>query len=301
MRMLALLALSCLILQPASPTHARDIYVNNLAGSDDFSGFDQTGAGKSGPVRTINRAVQIASVGDRIVIAKTAEPYREQITIGGCLKGTKKQPLVITSDGAVLDGSVVASPGAWRHLRGNVFSMRPHRLAYQQLFDEGRPLRRVRLTSTVGADLALQPLEWSLTANQILLSVEEGKLPESYNLRHAGLQTGITLYNTRNVVIEGLIIQGFQQDAINAHEMVKDCVVRNIECRANGRSGLSAGGVSRVTAIGCNFYDNGQTQVRVEGLAKLSLEACDIDKQANAPAFEQAGGELLIDGKPANN
>src|SRR5690606_25077001 len=119
----------------------------------------------------------------------------------------------------------------------------------------------------------------------------------SYELRHCGLQTGITLYNTRHVRIENLIVQGFQQDGINAHELVSHCQLVNVECRANGRSGLSVGGVSRVSVVGSHFYDNGRVQVRTEGLAHLELTGCDVAEEP-APAYSAGGRRLLVDGEP---
>lgn len=292
-----------LILMAATTAAAsgREIYVNNLAGSDEFKGQRESSARGSGPLRTINRALCLARPGDKIVVAKTPEPYREQLSIAGPrLRGNALRPLTITSDGAVLDGTVEAAVGAWRHVEGNVFAMRPRRLAYQQLFRAGKPLDRVRLVSHADAARGLEPLEWSLVGGALYFHAEQSRLPASYGLRHAGLQTGVTLYNTQSVVIEGLVIQGFQQDGVNAHELVKDCVLRNVECRANGRSGLSVGGVSRVRAQACNVYDNGRVQVRTAGLGQLDLSGCDIEKDSDAPAFDSRGGELTIDGERAN-
>ncbi|MEM6328778.1 MAG: right-handed parallel beta-helix repeat-containing protein [Planctomycetota bacterium] len=279
-----------------------DLYVDNVAGSDELNGARRSTARGAGPVRTINRALCLARPGDRIVIAKTSEPYREQLTIGGRrLRGNSLRPLTITSDGAVLDGTVRAATGAWRHLRGDVFAMRPRRLAYQQLLLDGAPLQRVGLISLDGAAAALRPREWALVGGNLLMRTDAARLPSDYDLRHAGLQTGVTLYNARDVVIEGLVIQGFQLDGVNAHGLVKNCVLRGLECRANGRSGISAGGVSRLRAAACNVYDNGAVQVRTEALARLDLDGCDVERDAGTPAWSDGSGGLRIDGEPAGD
>jgi hypothetical protein len=155
----------------------------------------------------------------------------------------------------------------------------------------------VMLASTMGIEQELRPLEWALAEGQILVRTEANRLPDSYDLRHAGLQTGITLYNTHHVRVQNFIIQGFQQDGINAHELVRDCELVNVELRANGRSGLSVGGGSRVTVRNSNSYDNGVSQVRSEGSARIAIEKSDIDKKSMMP-FDQAGGEITVDGAP---
>lgn len=293
---LAVLGAACVM--TAAPADARDIFVNNLVGSDDLAGLKPTGVDRNGPVKTINRALALAEPGDTISIAKTAEPYREAIAISGCrLRGGASRPLRLVSDGAVLDGSVAAADGAWRHVEGDVFTMRPRRLAFQQLFRDGAPLTRVRLVSR-GAASSLDPLDWALVGGALMLRTEPNRLPASYGLRHAGLQTGITLYNTRGVEIEGLVVQGFQQDGVNAHGLATDVVLRNLECRANGRAGLSIGEASRVEVTASNFYDNGRVQVRCEPLGRGELRGCDIDDEGDTPAFAGPADRLTVDGKP---
>jgi hypothetical protein len=278
---------------------ARDVYVNNVAGNNASDGGRADAEAESGPVRTLERAFQLVERGGRVLLTNTGEPYREMISLSDVnQRGYPDQPLVIVGNGAVLDGTVVAAPGAWRHENDNIFSFRPRRLAFQQLFRDGRPLRHVRATTFAGAVVALEPLDWTLLSDRLALRVEEGRLPEQYALRHAGLQTGITLYNTEYVRIEDLVIQGFQQDGINAHELARHCELVRVECRANGRSGISIGGVSRVSITDSNCYDNGRAQLRVAGLARVTASRCDFQRDnAAAPWIEIRGGSATIDGR----
>jgi hypothetical protein len=277
---------------------AIDYYVDNVIGNDLLPGTSAQPHQGDGPVATISRALQLAGRSDRIVVANTQVLYHDMIGLSGPHhSGTSERPFVIVGNGAVLDGTVVAQPGAWRHMQGNVFAIRPRRLTYQQLFLAGNPLKRQDYPALFAGTPALQPLEWALADGHLFFCVEDGRAPEFYDLRHAGLQTGITLYNTRHVRIENLVIQGFQQDGINAHELVRNCELVDVECRANGRSGLSVGGVSRVLAVRSHFYDNGRVQVRNEGLAHLALDECDVD-DTTAPAYSAQGERLLVDGQP---
>jgi hypothetical protein len=278
--------------------YTRDLYVNNVIGNDRISGLREEPSEQQGPVRSIQRALCIAQPGDHIHVAATDRPYREQISVSGpCLRGRADRPFVISGNGAVLDGTVVAEQGAWQHVAGDVFSLRPRRLTFQQLYLGATPAKRVRLVDFTDVDALLQPLQWALVSDAILFRVEKDQLPAAYNLRHAGLQTGITLYNTEHVRIENFVVQGFQQDGINAHEMVRDCVMTSVECRANGRSGISAGGISRITIQNSNLYDNGVAQLRVEGQARVTLENSDVAESPDSLRFDVEGGALTIDGK----
>lgn len=280
------------------PASGRDIYVNNVTGSDTNRGRQDDPRSSDGPVRTLDRALRLVRRGDRVIMAKTDAPYREMISVCDVeQRGYPDLPLVIQGNGATLDGTVTAAPGAWRYERGNIFSFRPRRLAYQQLFQNEQPLRRIRGTDFTELVPPLAPLQWALLSDRIAFGVEEGRLPEDYGLRHAGLQTGITLYNTEFVRIENLVIQGFQQDGINAHELVRHCELVGVECRANGRSGISVGGVSRVEIKKSNCYDNGSAQLRVEGQGRVTANGSDFDQQdTDVPWLDLRGGRATVDG-----
>jgi hypothetical protein len=297
--MIRLVGIATGLLSLVGPAIARDVFVNNVSGNDRFDGRSAVNEADSGPVRSLDRALRVVDRGGRVVLAKTGEPYREMISLSDVhQRGYPDRPLVIAGNGATLDGTVTAAQGAWRYENDHIFSFRPRRLAYQQLFRDGEPLPHVRRASFLGSRIGLRPLEWTLLADRVALRVEEGRLPEQYALRHAGLQTGITLYNTQHVRIEDLIIQGFQQDGINAHELVTECELVRVECRANGRSGISVGGTSRVKITDSSCYDNGRAQLRVEGLARVMAQQSDFGtEQADMPRIEIHGlGKAMIDG-----
>ena len=124
---------------------AKDIHVNNLAGDDAFSGrHDRNLSDRSGPVRTLARALEMASQGDRIILTNTGEPYRESITLTGTRhSGYSFRPFVIEGNGAILDGSAPVAADAWEHYEGPVYRFRPPRLRHQQMFLNDRPIARV--------------------------------------------------------------------------------------------------------------------------------------------------------------
>ncbi|MEX2559491.1 MAG: right-handed parallel beta-helix repeat-containing protein [Pirellulales bacterium] len=280
-----------------APLRAADIFVNNVGGDDLFDGSQETSAGSGGPVRTLRKALLVARSGDRIVLANSGEPYRESISLlaaNHC--GNAIDTFVIDGRGATLDGSVSVPEDAWEHFSGHVFRFRPQRSAYQQLFLNGRPALRHRVDKASGQRPDLGPLEWYLHEGHIYFRVEPGRLPGQYPLTYAGLQTGITLYHVHDVAVVDLVVQGFQLDGINAHDGVCGCYLSGITCRGNGRSGVTVAGSSRVQVQDCLLGDNGESQLRVEGLAIASLVDCELLPNT-APAFVRPSGRLFIDGR----
>ncbi len=277
---------------------ARDIYVDNVGGNDLHDGLAPTSAIRgSGPCRTIARALRVARKGDRIILTKNDEPYRESITLqGGRHSGSANLPFEILGNGAVLDGSRPVPLDAWEHYRDDVFRFQPQRMSYQLLFLDDVPA----ILKHVGEDRQLpdlQPLEWTILDNYIYFRVEEGQLPANYNLTHAGLPVGITLYEVRNVIVQDLTVQGFQLDGINAHDSVFDAQLVEIVARGNGRSGVSVGGASRVHIEACLVGNNGTAQIRTEGYSHTRIVDSNLI-EGEVPAVERDGGEVKIETTP---
>ena len=291
------LLLCCVFCYFATLAEARDIFVNNLAGEDRYNGFSATtGGDRSGPVRTIGRALQLAHRSDRIVLAKTEQPYRERIALQGVgNSGYADKPFTIQGNGAMLDGSVPVRAEAWEHVEGEVFRFRPRRLGHHQLFVDGLPLVRRR----VGADGKvpdLQPLQWCLTGTHAYFCTEKNKAPRDYEMTHSGHSVGITLYGVDHVVIFDLIVQGYQLDGINAHDRARDVSLVGVSSRGNGRSGVSVGGASQVTIQACTLHENGAAQLRTEGQSRTHVQLSTLQPDS-APPWHVAGGRLWLDGK----
>lgn len=141
-----LIVLGMLTALPAAAA-ADDILVSNTGGDDGFTGQRWTVASdRSGPVRTIARAMALADAGDRIVLAKTEQPYRETLSLMGSRHGgVAGRPLLIVGNGATLDGSAPVPPDAWNFHRERTFVFRPPLLGHQQLFLNDVPVAQVSL------------------------------------------------------------------------------------------------------------------------------------------------------------
>lgn len=284
------LSLLVVLLCLASPAAAVDRFVNNQIGHDRNDGRHPQQVGpRSGPVRTIGRALELVQKSDRIVIAETGEPYRECLSLSAANHtGSPNRPLIIEGNGATLDGSFAIPPTAWEHYRGNVFRYRPARLGHQMLFLNDLPAKR----QPAGGDpAALEELEWQAAGAYVYFRVGEGKLPENYNLRHAVHDVGITLDHVHDLVIVNLTIQGYRLDGINAFDANSDCLLGGLVCRGNGRSGIAVGGASRVTIDSSLLGNNGEAQLLTEGLSVTGLREVELLEET-APGHVQRGGKV---------
>ena len=171
---------------------------------------------RSGPCRTIAKALRLAGSGDRVVLTKTGEPYRESITLQAARhSGIVGQPFTLVGNGAVLDGSHPVPKDDWEHVAGDVFRFRPPRSSFLVLYLDGKPATR-RPEALTDAASQLEPRQWCLDNGVVHFRANQGKMPRDYEVSYTALTVGITLYEVRHVVISDLVVQGFQLDGINA-------------------------------------------------------------------------------------
>ena len=279
---------------------AKDIHVNNLDGDDSFTGRqDRNLSDQSGPVRTIARALQMASQGDRIILTKTGEPYRESISLTGSRhSGYSFRPFVIQGNGAILDGSAPVAAEAWEHYRGHVYRFRPPRLAHQQLFLDDRPVPRVAANRQSDSPPELEPLTWCLYDGHIYFAVEPEtlKLPKDYALSYAHLRTAITLFHVERVGIVDLTVQGFQLDGISAFNSAREVTLAGVTCRGNGRSGITVGGASQVVINACLAGNNGTAQLLTLPCSETGIQNTVLLSNT-APGWVDQGGRVYVDGQ----
>jgi hypothetical protein len=289
-----LLLAAALVCFAAPSLFARDIFVNNLLGDDRRGGSLPAPAGEGGgPCRSIAKALRIAQPGDRIVIAKTDQPYRESITLQGPHhSGDERFPTTIVGNGATLDGTASLAEAAWEYAGNNTFRTRPPHMSFQQLFLDDRI--SVRKQPLPGHSPSLAPREWCLAEGWIYFRVDEGKLPNAYVLSCCGEQVGITLYDVHDVIIEDLKLRGFWLDGVNCHDNVRRTDLIRLTTQENGRSGISIGGASRVRIDTCTSSANGQAQVRVEGYAIVEMIDNELDA-TSAPPLVREGGKVVVE------
>ncbi len=293
--MIRSLAIALLCLLPLSSL-ARDVFVDSRSGNDRAKGIEPQGdETMAGPVRTISKALRLASIGDRIVLAEGSGPYYETLSLSGeHLSGITNFPLIIEGSGCILEGAAPVPQDAWERIGTDLFAFQPARLGHAQLFIAGRPAVRRPATSLDFTLPELNDNEWCFAGGRINMRVEPDKIPQNYDLTYSFLPVGITLYQVHDVQIRNLTIQGFQLDGVNAHDTAREVVLRGLTCRGNGRSGISVGGASRVGIDSCLVGDNGEAQLRTEGYSITRVDETQLLGNT-APAFVRDGGRLFID------
>jgi hypothetical protein len=284
----------------ASPALAREIYVNNTAGDDRFTGRQaKDPGGQGGPVKTLARALQMANASDIIILAKTAPPYRESISlVGGRHSGVEKEPFVILGNGAILDGSKTIKPEEWENYRGAVFRLRARAMNSPMLFINDKPATRAFAAQGAKTPPELQPRQWCSVEGRIYFCVDKTKLPGDYKMSYADAPTGITMFHVKHVRIADLTVQGFQVDGISLSNSAAEVLLSNVTCRGNGRNGVAVGGASSITIRASLLGDNGQAQLLTSPYSETRLFNTPLLSNT-APGWVDQGGRVYIDGKQA--
>lgn len=290
---------------------SRDIYVDNVRGNDEFTGWEtRIGVSGTGPVKTIARALKLAQPGDCIILANNeGEPYRESVTfLGKNHSAANARFFTLDGNGATLDGSEEFDPALWKFYRDGIFRFQPRLMAYQNLFLDGKPLQRVELPKVEIPVVDLAEMQWCLHEGYLYFKPERERMPDEYALRTAGLECGITLMHVQGVEIRDLVVQGFQQDGIAAANAARHVNLKNVTLRGNARAGLSVGGASRVWLIESLVGNNLFAQILLEKYSSVHLVNTDLIANT-APAWLDRGmepgqqvstAELVIDGKPVS-
>ncbi len=293
MRLLPSISLSAVMALPCG-AGALDIFVDNVGGDDRKGGQAPDSQGEvGGPCRSIAKALRIARPGDRIVLANHGIPYRECLSIQGANhSGSASYPFQIQGNGATLDGTMSLADAQWEHYLGHIFRTRPARMSYNRLFLDEQPLVRKRPASGKPSELA--PREWALQDGWLYFHCEKDRLPQSYNLSCCLHPAGITLYDVHDVIIENLVVRGFYLDGVNAHDTTTRSDLIGLDCKDNGRSGISIGGASRVRIDTCTASGNGAAQVRIEGYSIVQMIDNKLDA-TSAPAIVREGGRIVAE------
>ncbi|MDO4584297.1 MAG: right-handed parallel beta-helix repeat-containing protein [Planctomycetia bacterium] len=294
-----ILGIVLFLLGSVSKLPARDIYVNNLQGNDSFYGITEKSINVNGPVRTIGQALKLAHAGDRIVLAKTAEPYRESVTFFGqknsCAPGN---PFRLEGNGAILDGSEPIPEEWWEPYQKGIFRFQPPWQAWQNLFWKGKPLKKgkVQRDGDAPVQIVLEPMEWTLYEGFVYFKPEPGRLPGEYQLSMAGKRHGVVLLHVRGVEIRDLIVQGYQNDGMVASNNATDVHLENVTLRGNARAGMAVGGACSIWMNRCTVGDNRYAQLLTEPFSQVTLLSTELISNT-APGWVDHGTEITPDGR----
>lgn len=275
---------------------ADDLVIDNVRGSDyqNDRGY-APGPATHGPYRTIARALAVAGPGDRIVLTKTDQPYRECVSLNGDkLSGTSTEPLILIGNGATLDGSEATNPIGWRTVpqEQGLWEYVDTPPGFGLLLSSNQTLGQWKPKSEQGNLSLIGTNTWTRQQGRFLFRPAPGKGPRDYHLQMTVQTTGITLYDIQHVQIQDLTIRGFRIDGINALDRATHIKLSNVTVIDNGRSGISVGGASHVTVDSSEVSDNGIAQLRTEGNGVLELGRVIVDP-STAPAIVDDGGRVV--------
>lgn len=99
--------------------HAKDVYIDNLVGSDAYSGLSEKVNGEDGPVRTTDKAMSLLQAGDRLHFINTGKWYHQTLSTYGHKGGLPEKPIVIDGRGVTLCGADPVSADEWKPYAGD--------------------------------------------------------------------------------------------------------------------------------------------------------------------------------------
>lgn len=278
-QLIILTVASCLSISPTA--HAATIYVNNRIGSDVFNGTqDQAINEKTGPVKTIRRALKLAGRSDVISLANTGVPYYEAISlVGSKHSGPETQPFTILGNGATLSGAMAVPETAWQQVGNDLWQLKPYRKGHFQLILDGKAVTEIkRPANETWTEVPTMPAgSWCAFKGAIYFQAERLAEPESMRFGIARHTCGITFYGVNNVVIDNLTVQHFRVDGVNANDHAKDVVLQRVVLTENGRAGLTVAGTSLVAVLDSRVERNREHSILLKEAAALVVDRTQLD------------------------
>src|SRR5438045_4142854 len=106
---------------------AADWFVDNRIGDDLYDGRLASPADvRSGPVKTIGRALEHVQAGDAVYIANHGFPYFESLQV----VGSRFTGVTIEGNGAVVSGAKIVPFEAWRYMGNDTWRFIPRRKTF---------------------------------------------------------------------------------------------------------------------------------------------------------------------------
>ena len=273
------LAVLCL---PASNAGAKLIVVDNRIGDDRNDGLG-TGSAElgSGPVRTLERGALLVGPGDILEIVNNGQPYYGSLRlIGGRCSGVPSLPVIVKGNGVTLDGSLPVAMGDWESLGNEIWRLIPKEKGFYRLVRGEDSVTETPLSATAAATIPT-PLagQWTLWQGAIYYHALPDEIPFLEPFRLATKEAGIFLYQVHHVVVQDMTVRYFRLDGVSAHDQVSDTVLRNITCEGNGRSGLFAGGCSKLVAEQCTLRNNRVTPLLIREIGTVDVQNSALDAE----------------------
>jgi len=280
---------------------AVDLYVDNRIGDDINDGRSKdTIDDRSGPVRTIGRALKYVRGGETVHIANHGVPYFESLEmVGPRFSGG----FTLEGNGAIVSGARLVPYFAWTSLGNEIWRFTPHRKAFFQLIRDDRalpeapcPIDAIRLPE-------IPPGNWCAWRGSIYYRVRPGESLTKYDrpLAYAAEEVGLTLLDVNDATIHNLELRHFRLDGVNAHDRCKNVILDTVRLIENGRAGLAVGGTSLVGLKDSIVERNRFAQVLNTEMAQTEILASQFGPSAvpvgPGGSIRIKGGHVLVDGQ----
>jgi len=268
------------VLATAGWSEARMIYVDSRVGNNAYDGTSAEPVNAwVGPVRTLERAMQLVDCGDSLVLVDNGTPYYGSLTMFGAkFSGTPDHPFYLHGGGAVVSGAKPIEPGAWVELGNNLWKITPVRKGWYQLVDNGEAVPRVEIT-VAPAELPDVPVgSWGVHKGTIYYRSKTQDTPRQHDFALAETATGLTLLGVRNVVVSDLTLRHFRVDGINAHNRCENVQFNNVSCVENGRAGIVVSGTSQIDVNNSEITRNQQHSLLITEFGQARLDGTEYDR-----------------------
>lgn len=284
-----ILILTALIALCGSTCQATVIFVNSRTGDNRLNGHSPEPLNTSqGPVRTLQRALQIAGPADTISLVNNGTPYYGCFSlVGERSSGSANTPFRIMGNGATLSGSKPILPQSWTIVGADLWRVTPLRKGHALLLLGEIPVPEVPC-SEVAAELPELPEgHWCLFQGAVYYRSPVNESPPSelpFSL--ADDEVGLTLLDVHHVEIHDLVVRHFRLDGINVHDRCHDITLSNVVCEQNGRAGLTVAGSSKATLVDVIARDNREHSLLVTELGEATVLGGEFAPAPTLPAAD---------------
>ncbi|MFH1304649.1 MAG: right-handed parallel beta-helix repeat-containing protein [Planctomycetota bacterium] len=259
------------------------IYVDNRTGNNSLNGRSpKIEGGKNGPVKTIQRALDYARQGDKIILTRNETPYYESLTLAGRrFSGIGEEKFTILGNGAIISGAIIIPMNGWRDLENGLWKVTPFRKGYFNLYLDGKSLPEYQAAEGQPVNLDEIPSgKWAVHQGAIYYRGLKNQLPPTESFALAGKSVGLSLIDVEGVSISDVTFENFRQDGINIHDRCKDVVLEKVTCTGNGRCGLSVNGTSQIEVIDSKLINNRIDDLAVTEQGLADLKNTELSKKA---------------------
>lgn len=256
-RILAILGI-CLISalgsaeEPKRQPAGRDLYVDPDKGNDSADGLLAIAKEKSGPVKTIARAIRLAQAGDTVHLAPMKTPYHES-AIFYDRSGEPGKPITLDGHGNTITGCEPLNLADWQMTSAGLYRndhlLRVDDAVLMRWFFrfDGKMNHMSRSSKGPSEPLKkvaeLKPGEWTFVKEEqaFYIKIDPGKKLGDYRIEAPVRGSGVVVAgNCNHLVIRNITATHVYNDGYNIHGVCRDVKFENIQAIECGDDGFSA-------------------------------------------------------------